>query len=318
MIFIHHMACDGLSFHRMVDTLMAILNGKEVDESPVEDPCLIPAIVEKPFYRIPFQFYRSLKTYRSMAAGKKRCTVIHSSRHPSNRFGTVNLYRRVLSHDVESIKRISAGLQCSISVLIIAALTRVLIHRDREKQTGNTVGIFHAIDLRPLFPDPPRVGNYALFSKLNIREEFWQDLPAMIGEINRQWVGNVERYRRREMLVFYLLDVFLPTVFGKKFLARMMEKTRIKNGRMINGTCFVSTGGSLDRFNTHGNTATVIEFVDSATINHLFVAITSLGGKVSTNITYPENDFSFEEIRKIAQSLDETLGKILEGFLSNP
>jgi hypothetical protein len=289
-----------------------------VEDSPVDDPSLIPAIVEKPFYRIPFQFYRSLKTYRSIASGKKRCTVIHSSRHPSNRFGTVNLYRRVLSHDVESIKRVSAALKCSITVLIVAALTRVLIRRDQENRTGDTVGIFHAIDLRPLFPDPPRVGNYALFSKLNIRKEFWQELPSMIGEINRQWKENVERYRQREMLVFYLLDVFLPTVFGRKLLARMIEKTRLNKGRMINGTCFVSTGGSLDRFNTHGNAATVIEFVDSATINHLFVAITSLGGKVSTNITYPEDDFSSEEIREIARSLDDTLGEILGGFSSHP
>jgi len=311
LITIHHMTCDGLSFHKVIDTFMAYLNGHNPISLKIDNPSLWPAILETPFYRIPIQLYKSFKVYRSITSEKKHYSVVHSSLRPSQKYSKVNLHNHVLPFDVDTVKRTSKDLGCSLTVLILVALTHVFSRRQKEKQKGNTIAIYHTIDTRSFFQKSPLFGNYALFSKINIHMRYWDNIGRLVDEINKQLRRNVNRYKNKEMLFYYLIEIVPPVFLGKRILSYLIKKAKKNKLRMINGTCFVSTGGSLDRFNSHGPHAQVSEFVDSATINHMFVAITSLDGRISTNITYPEAEYSLDEIKDLVQSLDCTLAELL-------
>ena len=312
LVSIHHMICDGISFHHIIDTFMSYLNGHTPTLFPIDNPSLWPAIIERPFYKIPLQLYRSFKLYQANISEKKKYSVIHSTSRPSSTFSMVNLHQHFLPFDVNTVKKKSRELGCSVTVLLLVALTLAFIRGHNGKRKGNTIGIYHSIDTRPFFHVSPLIGNYALFSKINVHMEYWNNIENLIDEINKQLQRNVNRYRNKEMLFYYLIEILFPSFLGKIFLGYLIKKAKKNKLRMINGTCFISTGGSLDKLNSHGSHAQISEFVDSATINHLFVAITSLNGRISTNITYPEAEFTSDEIRGLTQSFDSTLGELLD------
>lgn len=311
LISIHHMNCDGLSFHHLINSLMLYLNGKTPPLIPLEDSSLWSAIAKKPSYKLPGQLYQNFKQVKKEITLAKDLSVCHATHTPSPSFGKVNVFQHALSVDLNLVKIKSKDLGYSLTVLLFTALTLTLT-KIGDKKSGNTIGLNHALNIRPFFDGKqPVFGNYAVVDIIAIHEKFWNDTKKLMEEIHRQLSRNINRLRNKQMLYNHMFNSIMTRCIGKNKFVKFIKNNKKNNHRLIPGTCFASTGGNLDKFNSYGTKAQISEFIDMTAINHLFIAITSLEGKINVNSTYPESEFTRKEISNMFISFEEELDGLL-------
>ncbi|KPA13195.1 Condensation domain protein [Candidatus Magnetomorum sp. HK-1] len=305
LISLHHIAGDGMSWFHFTNALLAHLNGKKISEVPLDNSGVTPALIDDPFYKIPFQFLKSLKRFVTDIGRSKGEKIIRPSIQPADFYGPVNSYYHVINYDIPTILSISRTLGCSITVLFMASLARAIIKKSGNKK-GNVIGMLVSFDLRPYFKkNKPVLGNFVRAFMIKIHEKYFNDPMQIIEQINTQLKEFQKQLNNREILFPWMLDC-LYMLMGKKLYSRAISRARKKGLYPI--TCQVSNLGNLDPLNTNGENAQLCEAIATVPVYGIFMTITGLDGKFVSNFSYPEAEFTKDEIVDYVKCFENELG----------
>jgi hypothetical protein len=81
-----------------------------------------------------------------------------------------------------------------------------------------------------------------------------------------------------------------------------------KKRGLLSMTCALSNLGNLNRLNSHGEKAQVCEAI--ATVPHpqgLFITVSGIDGRLNTNFTFQESEFTVSEMEEIIGSFEDEL-----------
>lgn len=307
---IHHMVCDGKSIFHLLNSMLSYMNGKKPPYVPLDNPSQLPALVQKPFYKIPGQILRSYTLLRHDLIKNKGQKIIPASSKPADFFGPANLNHYTLPYDVDTVKAKARKLGfLSINVFLLAALA-IVLGKGPGKDRGDIIGIPFSIDLRPFFTgNPPVFGNFVSNFWFRIHKKYWNNPKEMLNEIRKQFHENIRRYKHKEMIVPMTMEK-LNTFVGRKYFT-MGARIALKKG-LLPITCDFSTLGNLDQLNSHGPFAQLADFIVGFPQHGLFLFYITIDNTFYISFTYPEAEFSKVEIDTFFQSFSDTLGQLLE------
>ncbi len=309
LISVHHVICDGMAWLHMVNSLMAILNGKKPSLVPPESPSIIPATLGKLSLKTPRRIYRAFKNFKNdRKSTKQDNATIHGSSRPTDFFSPVDTYQHIISYDLPTILAKSRELNCSITVLLIAALS-ISIGKRSGKDNGNIVNTLLPVDLRSYCDGKqPEFCNYVAFLMINAHRKYWDIPKQLLKEINSQLTQGITKYKNKEMF-FHLLIQQFNRIVGKKIFVRGMKQLISED--LLPITYNFSNLGNLERLNTHGTRAQVDEVIAVIPIRRLFLVTSSLNGRINTNFLYPEAEYTRTEIKELVLSFEHELGNLL-------
>lgn len=308
LLSMHHIACDGVGWFHMENSLLKYLNGKHPPEIPIDNPSLLPALLNKPYYTAPMQLYRSFKIFRDSQRKNKGHVIIPASSRPTDFFGPVGVHQHFLTHDLKKLKSKSKEIGYSINVLHLTALTMAL-SRGPGKDKGNVVGIMVSMDLRTNFEEKkPVFGNYVVEFMVRTPKKYWDNPKEILHTIDEQLKLNMQRVKNKE-IVFPLFVDKLFTLVGKKNYARGARQVKKKG--LLQTSCAFSTLGNIDFINSHGTKAQVCETMSIVPQHCLFVTSSSLDGKTNTNVSYPEDEFAHDDILEFIKRYEQAMGELL-------
>lgn len=308
LISIHHMTCDGIGFMHMVESLMAYLNGERPPVFPLDNRSIWLKLLKKPYHKIPVRLYASFKKYQATALKLKHHRIVNISPRPANYFGTANIIQHNSEHELSTILKKSKEYRVSLTTFVMTALVRT-ISKHKNNKDGDTIGIFTAIGLRQLFEkEPPVFGNYVKGNLVHINEAIWNHPQQIMKEIKHQLRDRVEEVKKKEFMYPWLKDRILVSL-GKKNMGRGIVNAKKKGN--LEFTCQLSTGGNIDKINSHGTKARVIELLDAVPHHKLFITLTSLNGKINMNFSYPEAEYTRTDVQQFISLFDEELGNLM-------
>ena len=307
-VSMHHMITDGLGWFHMEHSLLKYLNGEKPPLVPLDSPNMLPALIKKPYSTLPRQIYNSYKIYRKALQETKGEVIVTPSSRPVDFWGPVGMLQRFVSLDLKSLKKVSKALGYSINTMHLAALTMASI-RGPGRDTGNTVCIVMSVDLRPFFEDkPPVFGNYTGIFTVRVPKRCWDDPKEIMRVIQEQMGKGMDSFKNKEIIFPWLIDK-LFTVIGKKFYAWGARWVRKKG--LVSMTFAFSTFSNIDIINSHGTKAQVSETMSLVPQYGLFVTSASLEGRTYIDISYPEAEYTHEEIEAFYNRYEQALGEIL-------
>jgi hypothetical protein len=312
LMSIHHLSCDGIGWMHMIEAMVAYLNGVAFNEVRLDNPSLVPMLIEKPWYRLPLQLirsYRNFKKSRLQMKGDRPLT--HKEAPPSEVFGSVDMHDRVLTHSLKSIHRKSRELGggiFSLTVMMFAAFALAL-EKQASHGNSNVIHIYFIINTRPFFHGKkPLFGNYLVSGLIRIPSELWDEPRLIVKEIKNQLLKNIYQVKDRNTLYPMLLNK-LATLIGKKNYVRLARLVKRKG--MLPLTYTFSNLGTIDRLNTYGMKSQVVEAIGTIPQHGLFITSSCLNGRINTNFSYPEDIFTRDEIVSFIEVFDESMGELL-------
>jgi NRPS condensation-like uncharacterized protein len=277
----------------------------------LEDPSLTAAILEKPYYRFPLQLIRSYKKYKETVRERKNDRVYMLPHIHSDTFGLCEMQQQYLAIDLAALKEKANEMGCTINILIFAALA-IAIRKRAAENSGNAAHIIFYIDLRPFFYGRrPIYGNFVTSAIIRVEEKLLSDYARMIQKINAQLMYNVEMVRNRDLLYPFLLNK-MSTLLGIRIYA-WLARYLIKKKDTLLPSCLYSNLGNLDRLNSHGTHARLTEALATVGQMGIFFTASTIDGRMSTNVSYPSDEYSDGEIREFIHSVEVSLGEIPKG-----
>ncbi|MCD6570900.1 MAG: hypothetical protein J7L53_09385 [Deltaproteobacteria bacterium] len=309
LISIHHVVGDGFSWIHMVGSLMSYLNGKKPSLLPLDNPSLTPALLENKWYKIPLQIYNSLKLYAQNIRKPENKAVIPATSHTVNFYGPVDMYHKTLSYNLTSIKSKTRELGCSITSLLLTALT-ISLSQDSKQRKGDIIRIGLSVDLRPYFTGKtPIFGNYLTGLTVDIPRKCLDNPKKILKEITSQMTYNLGLIKQKQIFLPVLIYK-LFTIMGKKNYARGLRM--VKKRRLIDRTFGLSNIGNVDHLNSHGPKAQIYDAISCAPSQGLLVVINSIEGHINTEISFQEAEFTRDEIKNLIKAFEKELGRLLE------
>jgi NRPS condensation-like uncharacterized protein len=307
MLSIHHVVGDGSAVVHMIGSLMAYLNGKRSEPFPVDDPSLLPALMNRPWHNFPSQLYRSIKLLVQDSKQGPKGRIIPATDKPVFFFGPVDIHQYVLKHDLSLIRTMARELGVSITTIILTALA-ISLTQGRNIQ-GDIAGIIVSVNLRPFFPGKkPVIGNFITGFMIKLPRAIWDDHKAMINEVHSQMTHKLERIEQKQNLVSGLAAK-MSTLIGKKNYARVIRLA--KQAGILSKTGALANLGSVDGLNSFGKQAQICEFLGSGPSHGLFVSINTLESKLFVSYTYQEAEFTRAEVQACMSRFEESLGNLI-------
>ncbi len=308
LLSIHHTTCDGMGWVHMVNSLMMYLNSKEPQFVPVDNPSFIPALIEKPYYSVFQQLYRSYKILWKDIKESKNDTVIPTSSRCSDFYGPFGMHQHFLSFDLKRLVTKSRELNCSLTALILSALA-ISISRRRKNNRGNVIRFIIPFNIRPYFDGKaPVFGNYTLPAMIRIHRKN-VDVPLeLTKEINDQLNRHKERFKQKQLIFPYLIEKLL-SLAGKKMYT--LAAGYIKRKQLFPFTCIVSNLGDLSEMATYGTKAQVGEVIATVPNRGLVITLSSIDNRINTNFTYSKDELARDEVKEMIKNFEFELDKLL-------
>lgn len=309
LLSVHHGVCDGTSWGHIVNDLMAYLNGKPASSHPLDNPSIAPAFLEKPYTRIFDQFKRSYKAQKETAEKHKGQKIFNPSSRPVNFFSPVDMHHHIISRDEKTILATTKKLGCSIYAFLLTALTMALT-RNAGPGSGDLISIIFSIDLRSFFDENrPFFGNYAGAYTISFLREDCSRPKSLMADINAQMFSQMYLFKKKNKL-YPMLMKKLFTLIGKKNIVN--ATLTMKRKGMIQMTYAVSVLGNLNRLNKHGDKALMDEAIATVPHQGLLFTVSSINGKLITNFSYPEAEFTHDEIKAHVAHFEEAMDGLVE------
>ncbi len=289
----------------MLNSLLSYLNGNKPSHVPLDNPSIMPDFLEIPFYNVPKQIYQSFKVFMKERQKTKGDRVIQASRKPADFIGPFNMHQHILTEDLTSILEKSKTLGCSITELLLTTMMISILNTLGPK--NGVIGLVLPINVRPYFKKrQPIFGNYLYSPIIKCHSRNFHDKKQVLNHIKSQFTQHKKQLYKKQIIFSYIIDV-LSTFVGKKNYARAFRM--MKSRGELHWTGSFSNLGDMDNLNIYGNKAQVCEAIATIPHNGLFFAISSLNGKINTNITYQEAEFNHEEIKNILRVFECELNK---------
>lgn len=306
---LNHVIGDGMSRAVIVNSLMACLNGKKPEPLPVDSTSMKPVLLEKNYFKAPFQILKSYRNLKKESRKNRNDKIIKVSDRHADYFGPVNSYSQPFSFGIKPVLAKARELGCSVPIFTSTALALSIL-RARGEDTGDTVGILNSFNLRPYFEGrQPVIGNYVRASMLRARRKYLDHPKEMMKDLQEQMDDFKKQIKNKELLFPWMIEE-LQKLIGRKNGARIMKSLKGKD--LFRITCHHTTVGSIDFLNTHGDKTRICEYYPAAAHSGLFFGIVSLDGVIKSFFTYPEAEYTIDDIKKLYRNLDEEFLRLLE------
>ena len=289
LISLHHAIANGPGWIHMANSLMAYLNGERPPVMPIDHAHIILPLLEKSFSKIPRQIKRSWKPIKEITKG----SILPSTNRPINYFGPVDVVYHTISISFDQVKEKARKSGVSISIIILAAISRAVIERQTIGECDFIVFPV-SVALRKYYEGPQLVfGNFLYAFSIRIHRNLWGDMDGLIKEIDTQLRNGTERIERKEILI-HMIMAKLISFFGKKYYA--MALRYLIRLRALSRTFNLSNIGNMDKLNSYGVKARLCEAISSTPSQSLFVSMCTLNGEIHTVFTFQEAEFTREDI----------------------
>lgn len=309
IIVLNHVIGDGMSQAFIIDSLMAYLNGKRPELLPLDDSSMKPALFEKNYFKIPFQILKSCIILSKESRKNKKDKIIAVSDKHTDYFGPVNSYSQPFSIGIKPILSKAKELGCGVSIFMTTALA-LSIMRNRGEDKGDTAGILSSFDMRPYFGDKrPVIGNYLRATMLRAHRKHIDNPQEMMKDLQGQMDIFRKHLEKKEILFPWMIEE-LQKFAGRKNFARIIKN--IKSKEIFRMTCHHSTVGSIDFLNAHGDKARLCGYFPATAHHGLFFGLATLDGVIQSFFTYPEAEYTLDDIKKLYNNLEEEILRLLE------
>ncbi len=310
LLSVHHMITDGTGYRKLLDSLMAYLNGKKSSLMLPENTSLMPALLESGLLKIPKQLYRSFNNTMEKIRNEKKGTIISPTSETSSFFGPSNIYTQTLPYDLGLIKTKSKELDCTITVLLLAALT-LSFCRQKKKEEGNIIAINIQIDLRrSINGKKPVLGNYVYSAPIKIHRSLSLNYTELIEEIKKELNQHLSEIDDKKIIFPILIRNVMQRIAGKKLFTKSLIESKKKG--LFPTTAIFSNFGNFDRLNEHGDRAKLCEVNATAPCYGLLLVFSSMDDRITAAFSYQEAEFEHIEIKKIVKSFEKVVGELLE------
>lgn len=310
LMLVHHMILDALGSAIMVNTLMEYLNDKPRPAFPVDDPSLAPILLEQPWSKVPAQLWRSYKVFAEEARQNRGEKIVPVTTRPSTYIAQTDAIYHTLTPELATIKAKSKALGCTVSVFLLTVLATT-ISRGPTRDQGDVIVIPVQVDMRSNYGEKmPVLGNFFFPPILRVHRRYWDKPLEMIAELRRQMDERRAQITRRDIL-FPALMTKLNTLMGVKLYSRQMRRLKAKYPAM-KSCIFSNPGTAADLVNMHGAKATA-RIVSATTMpDCLLLLAYSFEQRLHIGFTYPEAEFTRDEMRQFIQSYEQVLGELLQ------
>ena len=241
---------------RLLDALMARLNGLEAAPMPLDDPSMIPAIAPAGV-RSLWRLFRLHLEERSLRKGTR---ALNLTKERGADFGPRGVRLHAVAADSAAVKAAATARGCSVTELLVAVLASSFA-RETGWDPRAPASVRLSLDLRPYFPPGrrPEIGNYVASFLVRLTE--WADIDASTDQARAQMRG-LGRFERREMGYPLLLAELAPWLLGRRLLGWCVRQLK-RRGRLQPVTVHFSNLGNVDALNRHGTRAQLAEHASS-------------------------------------------------------
>jgi hypothetical protein len=185
---VHHMIYDGKSWEHMLDSLMSYLNGNRPPLVPLDSPSMMPALLVRPFFKVPQQIFRSYKVFREETRKFRDIKVLSLLKCPSNFSGPYDFHQEVIFDDLASIRSRPRESGYTLTVLLLGALAVSLSRMSKKDKQNTMINILVSVDLRPYFhKKPPVFGNFVFPLTIHLLSRYLDHPKELLDEIRSQF-----------------------------------------------------------------------------------------------------------------------------------
>lgn len=306
----NHAVGDGMSIIGMLYSLMSYLNGKMPPLEITYNPSFLAMFTSNPI-KLPLYFFNSLWQmikYPDTIFGKAKGKVLSLSGKEINFQGSFDIIHHAVPYNFDLIKSKSKEMGTTISVILVAALV-MAARRTNEKNDADFLRIQIPIDIRHMFKQRPTYGNYAYVIIINVFRDFWDKPQKLIGEVNSQFIKMMDLVNGKKLLVPLLFMSLISKTISSKTYLRMFNY--IMKNRPFNISLSFANLMNIDKLNGFGNKARLEEVYFTMTMNEPFFDFHTFNGKFFLTCAFQESAFNHEEIRKLIQNFEKSLGELL-------
>ena len=312
LLSLHHITCDGMGWRHLVDTLMAFLNGKTVMPLPVEDNRIYSSFLEKPISRVPRQLFRSWKNNReNVSRNRQGKPFIYPLKNWCPVFGPTDMHEQDLSLGLDVLKGASRRYDCTITVLLMAALALTMEELDSSDRGGDTAHIHFLIDLRPFMKQPaPVFGNYIISGLVRAHNAIFSDYRALVNTVKEQLRYNLAQAEKKNIIMPILINALIKVV-GRRLSVRIAHIIEKKG--LLSFTYVFSNMGNLGALNRHGSGAVLLGANATVSQQGIFFVTSCIGNTMNMVFSYPEREVSRKEIQYLINVFEKHLKTIVGG-----
>ncbi len=305
LVFVlHHILVDGRAASMIVDDLMKLLNGIELEVLPLDPPSMLPAILPPNGPERRDSLRRSFSRNRRAKRALRAHSVMRLHTVPRGAFGPTGIRMRALPVSMQEIRRAASMRGCTIGSLLLAALAGA-IDASSAKSGGDAATVRISVDLRKYYPGErkPGIGNYVATFLVPLTR--FGSIAELAREAEEGMREGIAAFERREMSYPLLLQE-LATYLGPSFF-RLGARVGKRFGWVPANTCHYSNLGDVDSLNRHGERSKLVEFTAIAPNVCPFFTTQGMNGQVFLAASFQRDELSDEDADALVGDVERTL-----------
>ncbi|MBC7173683.1 MAG: hypothetical protein H5U40_14685, partial [Polyangiaceae bacterium] len=302
VLSMHHIAGDGRSVLGWIRSLHRVLNGEELAPVPVDPPGHLPALVPESLGDMPRALMEELRAF----AGASRPGPYRRAPHQHlDSYGPIAVFPHRLSSPGSALVAAARARGTTVGTLIFSAAA-LAFHRLAPGPSGDVIRARLSIDLRDLYPAgrTPGDGNYVSSFVVDVDPRIGID--AMLPAIDASTRANIERYKRRSMMMTSLSRE-ASTWLGRHQTGRVALYAK-RLDRHTTQSFHLSNLGRIDGLESGGIPVECV--LPSLAHPDLMIPFIGFGGNLTINVSYPRAEVSRDFIRALVIEIDEVLAPL--------
>ena len=304
---VHHLLVDGRSIIMCLEALVKLLNGHAIDDLPLDDPTMLPAVLPAHWWQWPGKLRAAWRQQTAERRERQRYEIVRLPSQRSARYLTTG----VQHHDLGcASKTLSAAAKqaggSGNSMLMAAVGTALLEHAGNRPGTAALIRM--SVDLRRYFPPGSRVpalGNYVATVDLL--------LPQEVPEADRtRWIdarvrAGLERFTQRTMILPLLPFEWLGWIRSHDYTRLLMRAKRLDALPQL--SCHTTNIGSADAFNPEGATVRLGEMYPTVSGVAPLMVFVSVNGRQVMVSSHQRDEYQDSDMHALMARFREVLGR---------
>ena len=305
MLCAHHLLVDGRSLVHITESLMKLLNGLPIEDLPLEETTLLPAVFPLRWRDWPAKLWAGWRHQRQMARELASLEVIRLPHRRAERHAGAGVQHLDTGCSAKALSQVARQMGGSSNSLLIAALGTALL-RQAGGRPGTAARIRLSVDLRRYYPagQAPVMGNcVAIFDLL---------LPQSVPELERvRWVDtqvreHLGRFERREMVWPLLPFEILGRVLSTHSYMRLYRRSR-RLDQLPALSAHTTNIGSVDAFNAPDAQVRLTELYPSIGGAAPLLVFLVVDGRQVIVTSHQRNEYRDADMQAAMQAMSQVL-----------
>jgi hypothetical protein len=216
-------------------------------------------------------------------------------------FPPTGIALRIARAGSSDLRRASRKFGVSLTTLLLGAVS-VAISRIAKIPRGRFRGRI-SIDLRSLYREAPKVGNFVVSSIADVDAD--GDVPALLARLESSPRRALGRLRGRRAGLSFFFEALTQSL-GRKFNGKMFSLARRKQW-LYKTRVHVTNLGGLELLDERGGLREIDEFYAMSQNPALFISATGIADRLNFVFGYPRGEISKDVIAAFVEGFDAVL-----------